>query len=504
MIRIIPAKVLGEYRSYQSQTRRLRFISLRWLLLLFFIVGYFITWSHIREYADYYLGMSAMTLVFLALLLSRLDRPIRLALPVWLILAFYLAGYYLQFYWMLLDPDFFFSVHWGLPSLISSSQDVLRAYTTVSYSFVLFCITGWVALGTLPRTVRTRRIGSFVRTEYRTVSLVLCLLVPVLMVLTTAAVSATGIAVMGAESVQLPFRLAGVIYYSRGLIPALLALLVWTSDEAGLGRRTVFGLALALLYGLSDILLRSSRGALLSLFLLLFVLFVISGHLSAQRIRLFASVLLLTIFAFPLVTAYRWIRAANISSGADLGQVMAEVLGTSSASSASLLGAASIGAQSVILRLNGMSSLLPIVSSDLAPIPPDQLGVVLGQTGTSRYLTFEILGYPPQYIGASAPSLLGWMYLVGGNELVLLGTVVFVLASWLIWRYMSLLRLRSLPVVQALFIMFIFSQLSEGTIDGIGLQMVSTAVSMATCELLVRRLQRRPPKRRVPEGDQRV
>ena len=73
---------------------------------------------------------------------------------------------------------------------------------------------------------------------------------------------------MGAETVTLSFRMGGWILYTRTtLIPGLILLLIWCSDNGRLKKYFILGIILFLIHGITESLLTSSRGFVLILIL---------------------------------------------------------------------------------------------------------------------------------------------------------------------------------------------------------------------------------------------
>jgi hypothetical protein len=107
-------------------------------------------------------------------------------------------------------------------------------------------------------------------------------------------------------------------------------------------------------------------------------------------------------------------------------------------------------------------------------------------------VTVDLFGFSPNDITAEAPSLVGWFFLVGGHTLVVVGLAGFTVAAYALWRILIRMRLRSLPVVQAIFLAQLFTQATEGMLDIlISLPMLAWPASVAACEWLVRRAEAR-------------
>ena len=452
----------------------------RWLLLGIFAVGYGATFQAFGSNSIEYFGFTVISALACAMLLTALGPPLTFKLPVWIVLAVFIVAYYTKFYMMVGYPnsmpsELFKRMVW----LIKSPETLLNAYATLTYAFVTFCITSWWLL------VHTRfHLSRFSRYEinYRSALVILIWVVPLLMLVTTAVMYVTGIAKMAAESVYLPYRLAGWVFYIRTtLIPALLLLLIWCSDTMGNRKSMAFGLLLLFLHGLSDMLLRSSRGSLLIMFLMLMMLFLITGKVTRHRLRIFAAVLLTTTILWPIISIYRYIRARNISIS--ISDSLAASIERVSSSNYSAFGLETLGEgiKSTLYRFVGIDSLLSIVSAEVG-----HLGVKVFSTSVSGYFKVEIMGYSPDSIIGLATSLPGWFYIAGGDYAVVAGIFCFVLASWIVWYALSRSGIRSLPVAQTVFLFWIFRISSAGVLERLYLEALTIIGSIAACEWIVR------------------
>jgi len=452
-------------------------LRVRWLLPLLFIIGYIATFSIFEDFALEYFVLTGVSFLVCCLLLSVLNRPLQITAPVWVLLLLFLVAYYLKFYWIAPNPEiiktvWFTTMHW----IDDSPAMLLKGYAATTYAFIIFCLTAWL----LVVHVRPLQVSSTKREiDYRFVISILLWLVPILMVATTYLMYITQIAIMGAESKYLPFRLAGVIFYTRfTIIPALLLLLIWCGDQMGSRKHLKLGITLLFLHGLSDVLLRGSKGFLLLLFISLLFLFLLTGRMNKQRAWLVIIIAFLSIMLWPLVSTYRYIRDAD----GGIIYTLVEAVNTILQTSPSLPNILGETLKMIMFRFTGMEGLLPIVAAGIQP-----LGITsLFDPIVERVFTVEVVGYSPFAIQGTAPSLLGWFYLVGGNYVVVAGVFCFVLLTWVFWSFLAKIRLLCLPVAQALFLILVFGFSMEGAMDRINLGVLTTAGSIAVCELIIR------------------
>ncbi len=469
VLRLIMIRIKSNLKWYKA----------RWFLLLIFVGGYITTFPIFKPVALEYLSLTMISIFACSLLLACLKPPLVNKLPIWIILGVFIVAYYLKFYVMVWEPEiipsgFFRRFYW----MINSTEILLDTYSTMTYAFVTFCLTAWWLLV----FTKTPQIQPFKREiNYRRIIPILIWLLLPLMIVTAGIMYSTGIGRMGAEAVYLPFRLAGWIQHIRvSLIPALLLLLIWYSDRAGWQKHLNFGILLLFLHALSDMLLRSSKGSLLVMFMMLILLFVIVGKITKQRIHLFGIILSITIVLWPIISAYRGFRSGSypVPIGSSLSKSIGGILSFGSISFLEILSNAS---KSFFFRFVGGDSLLAIVGSGLQPMGTSAFNISI-----TKFVTVEIFGFPSDKPMGVGPSLLGWFYIVGGNYLVVVGIFCLMLLTWMIWYSFSKARLRCLPVAQTLFLSLIISIFSGGALDGKYLTVLVMIGSIAVCEWIAR------------------
>jgi len=353
---------------------------------------------------------------------------------------------------------------------------ILKTYATTTYAFVAFCLAVWLSAAFLikPRQPVIKKIEY----DYADIVFGLFWTILILMAGTFYIMYKTEIGLMAAESAYLPLRIAGWVLYVRlMLIPGLLLLFIWCSDKSGLMGYFSLGIILLILHGVSDMLLRASRGALLGLFIGLTMLFIVTNRLTTRRAQLGIFIFILTVLAWPFISSYRLIRSGGYTVPLpDFFNDIIAFINTSS-SFGEMLRA---GIYSIFFR-GGMISLFPIVGKGLEP-----LGTQVFKTSVSRFFTVQVLGYSPELIQGSAPSLVGWFYLVGQNPFVIIGILIFVSSSYLYWQVLSRSRLRCLPVAQALSLYVLFNLSLEGTLEGLYLRLLVLTGTISACEWFMR------------------
>jgi hypothetical protein len=287
---------------------------------------------------------------------------------------------------------------------------------------------------------------------------------------------------MGADNPQLPFRIAGWIYYCRLiLIQALLLLFIWCADILKDKYYFKYGMFLLFMHGASDMLLRSSHAAILMPFMALLMLFSLTGRITRKRLQVFAIIIFITIILFPVISSYRELRVVDVSIpiGASFVEAFYDLTASISSSFIDPIKEAGI---SIIFRFTGADGLLHIIGSGVRPLYAE---VFTDSRGVTEFFTVDVMGFPALAIHSEAPSLLGWFYLVGGNTLVVIGMFGFTLFTWIAWSILNKTNLRSLPVGQTLVLSWIFGITSEGTLDDQYLMILCIAGSIIACELLI-------------------
>ena len=449
---------------------------------IFFAAGYLETYQFISANGgSYFFLLSLVALLSCLLLLRRLNGQILDTFPIYIMLIVFGVGYFLQFFILASDP--IAPTGQIIITRNVTSFTYAEIYATTVLAFSAFCLTSYILLGrhqgseTKPEVIslRTEDVASLVR-------LLFSLILPLEIILGYFTWTEQ-IAVMGAQNASLPFRLAGIIFYSRTtILPALILLLISTADQYHLRRSFSAGILLFLLHGLADTLLRSSRSALVFTLLAIFFLLAVSRRFTRRRFRLACAGVLLSLLLFPIITAYRYARTESgfsaFGSALKDGVVTVENNGTVS----EIL---SDTGYSLVFRLTGADSLLEIINRH-----PRQIGL-LHMNQVTDFFNDYVMNIDGDSVTTYAPSLVGWFYLVGGNAFVLAGIIAFVTGVQLLWNKLRSIRLQCRWVAQALFLVLFVYAASDGVLDHLVWSILMNGVSVALAEYLVRRYARR-------------
>lgn len=450
---------------------RVKRYGVRWLLLLIFFVGYIATFSTFEGFTLEYFGLTVVSFFACGILLSRLNRPLQITLPFWTIFIVFMVAYYFKFYLIAVFPEIGEDINPIFALAFLSSYGLISAYGITTTAFCAFCLTSYflidISLSKWSKAISERGARGQIPTGMNSQFINFVLPMVVLLIIVTAGLMySTGISVMGAETVYLRFRLAGLIFYTRTvLIPGLLLLIIWGGLVANRGRWVNIALILLLLHGLSDMVLRSSKGGLATLILPLGFLFLISGRRirSAHRLYLGISLLLVILF-YPIVSEYRLLRIGDPENIVfALTKSLEVVQGGLSSFWLNLI----YGCEGLLLRLAGIEFLVVYTYLGVQPLGQEAWSVFTSPLGMAGYVTFDIFRQPAGAITSIAPSMVGWFYLVGGNVVVALGLIGFTLVCHFLWNMLRWTRLQSLPVAQALFLSLLFLVTMDGVLEGL-------------------------------------
>lgn len=476
--------------SYMPQSRLL---AARWLLILLFPSGYILTAQFFGYENLEYAALTLLSLAVCALLLTRLKRPLEQTLHFWIILIVLLIGYYLKIYWMMFilntDSEWTFGSEF-LP-MATSPGLMMQAYRVITLGFSVYCIVSWFLVGNRLKAKWLKHSAHF-GTKYvlpprgfGNVTIFLIVVIPMLMMLAALIQYTLGIGIAGVESVRLPFRLGGWIFYIRDtLILSLLLLLIWCAEMANMHVHLRLGVLLLVLHGISQVLLLSTRGGLIWVLVPLMILWLIKHRLTRRRLRLIALAVLFTVLFYPIITDYRGIHQNNpMDIIGSLSQALNNVK-----SPADLVTFFNQGFSSVVMRIIGTRSLLAIIKNS-TPLGMKNIHRFFfdPRYNVTHIYTRDILGYGQSALKyhMSSPSLLGALYMLGGSTLVGLGVVFWIVGWHTLLVFLTWVRLRTMPIAQAIVLTTLFNFTSEGNLNNIPLLLEVIFGSVALCEIIL-------------------
>lgn len=222
-----------------------------------------------------------------------------------------------------------------------------------------------------------------------------------------------GVAIMGSEGVSLPFKLSGVLYYSRTIgVPLVMVYILEKAIVARWYRIVYTTIAVLVCFAMSEVVIRASKSplAVIALYVVALWTQLRACGISAANVvtkRLLVMAVVGTIIVFPVIEAYRQntISASPFAGrGVAVEEMLVQIQDMSEASS----GLKSL--QMLVSRAEGFTEFLGLISSGGDDHSWSDLR---NYRSISEYYTRFYLGNST--IGhAASPSLLGAAVIVGG------------------------------------------------------------------------------------------
>jgi len=419
------------------------------------------------------LALSFFALIAWVAVMVSLPRDTASALPVWLLAAVFFLGYFPEYIYLTVDPHALADTDPILASRLSAKV-LSSTYQLLLVGFCVFCLSAAIPM---------RRANSG---RQSTTRLAIAPHMPdavlggiVLVEVVSAYLMWTyGVGIMWADAPSLPYRMAGFLYYTRVIfLPAFLLLLFWLNDHRQAGWRFPASVGLLLLHGLLEALLRGSRGAILHLFLQILFLLLVTGKMTRRRFSIGLIALSSVILAYPLITAYRTVRAMKIE--ASPANVIAFAYDPRA-----VVKTLPLGVRAALHRVN---PVFMIISNTPQPLGLRNIGKVTRKLNTDLYHLFPGMGQ-----GAGAATLLGWFYLLEGLPGVIIGLPVFITVARLVWRALLRSSLFCRPIALVMFGTLYFGAITDCVLEMLPLQLLVTVATLACIELFLRPLKSRP------------
>jgi hypothetical protein len=456
---------------------------LRWGLLGIFVIAA----RDPHNLGPSFVGLNLVALLACALLLTRLGGPARTTLWIWIILFVFLDGYFVKALWLLglINPPTG-QIHERFPELAwVTLGDITEAYFWTTLAFVVFCVTSWLLLGSVSAPALAGRGRPLAAASTSRVQRVL-IAAFVLMIIADALKLVLGIGVMGSVADRLPLGLDTLIFRLRSdILPAVLLLCISCLDHPKSRWSWLTGMALLVLSAALTSVVSTSRGALLVSVLPVVFVWLVSGRFTTGRKWFLGVIVLLTMLAFPLISALRYVQ---LLTPGDLSENVGLAFSiTQQIDRADLLANSFAG---LVSRVGGMDGLLHIIGheehADLER-GPGWLWRLLVAESVPVYHTRDVVGVttPGDF---RAPGFLGGFILLVGSAGAIALVALFVVAMGVLWRWLQ--GLRTAPVALALCAQYILGFTSEGTMQW--QQAMSLLVVILTCEWLYRVVLREP------------
>ena len=479
---------------------------LRGLLLLTFPVGWYFSYSLVESQNLYYLLLTGVCTAATAVILVCLGKKFKRSIHFWIILLVCWAAYFLKFYilcYMKANQDTysdFLELSYGKESsLLELPELIITYYELVTAVWLCFAMV-MVYMTSLKKSyfLETSHRSFAVRNRTVTYSMIATVLFSIFMISVQMALGLGIVSAGEGKTIELPFRLAGIIMTVNIMVlPLIYLVLVWLADQAGSRKQFVFITGAYLAYGLTSGLISTSREKFITVALSLLVLWLITEKMSRQRAIFLIALTPFIVLLNGLLSVNRILRSIYPDlDGLQLfylamTQYIAPVVSTYSATQTDVQISAFL---STILRVNGVDSLLHIL--DYAPGFSWErfLGLFFdGRSSAEMYAT-EILELP-QLIGvAFSPSLFGFFILAFGQHLYLIvAAFTLYLLTWhLLFKWITSFKLLIEPIILALMFVMLARFTSEGTLESLPLSIIFLLFVAGVIEILVRRLVKYP------------
>jgi hypothetical protein len=287
------------------------------------------------------------------------------------------------------------------------------------------------------------------------------------------------LAIMGTETVTLPFHLAAVIVYSRiVVIPYLLLVLYDLACRGGLRHWPVVLVATLALHGLAQSVLMSSRAMVLYFLLPVFFHMLLGRGLTWRWLGAAATFLVLLATVHPLLTSLRLIRMEE-EDRHDLSTALARSFEQYDAPTA-----VESGLLALAFRFTGFDGLLTAMhDGDHDPDLGRAAGLLFDpHRSFSQIYTQDIAGYGDIDIHTSAPGLLGAFHVLGGYPGMVLGVTVWTVALVLLWRARWLARLITAPAARSALAFWVLYYTESGSLDMIPARLAFFAAAVVLGE----------------------
>ncbi|MEK6748712.1 MAG: hypothetical protein AABY83_05845 [Pseudomonadota bacterium] len=452
------------------------------MILLIFVVGYALTFDRFGMLQGRYALYSILSLLACALLLSKLKKFDAEYIAIWLTFVVLVATQYVRFYWLVLDPSFLKNMLTPMGwNALTDVNAQIAGFELLTISFCVICISIFLYIHFWKDALSRADVQDASDEFYRSVAYILLTLSIVLLVFLGYFALKYHIGQMGyVASEPLPYRLAGIIHYGRLVaLPGTMLLFIVVAHRAKRQDLVRVGLMLVLIHGAVDVLVRSSRGAILFALISLVFLTAVKGFKLLRFEKITIVVIgIVGLFFIPLTHQYRVFHLSGLDVPASLlalndmhwniSQIFVDAINFA------------------YFRLPGIEMPIAIIGDGGQPLGDKAFSVLATPNGLADYLTYAVLKFPEGSPQSFAPSFLGWFYLMGGVYAVIMGSVVISVVVTVLWKKLAQLPLFTLPVAQTFFLLLLFAILTEGTLDTLRYQALVMIVSVIGLEMLYR------------------
>lgn len=270
-----------------------------------------------------------------------------------------------------------------------------------------------------------------------------------------------GIGVHGGRPSELPYRLGGVLVIARGHLGAVILLQLLLAYRSRRRSLVWLGYILLGLNTVAVVMTTSSRGVLIGTVLeLTILLFYTLPRMPLRRMALVVTaVVVLSVWLWPVLTAYRSV--GGPTRGIITGLRMSLEFLITGGQIEYDLGASF---RAILNRFTGVEMVVPVIDYGVI-LGPREAWAVMRQEGLVLYYNRAILRVPPESRTGFGPSIIGWLFLVGGATAVAAGMFVLTLSCYALWRLLHQMALVARPLILAVISNSILNLLIDGNVD---------------------------------------
>lgn len=458
----------------------------RWAFLLVFVIGYAITFTKFPDESTEFLIFNLIAFFSCVVLLTQLNRYQSDYTAIWLVFILFIAIYFIRFYWIAIDST---AIQVMIPKRvyirIMEDKTLIDGFKISVIAFSVFSAASATLLyfqqiKNKPESLNISESAAF----QWLIAKALFIVVPVLMLIFAIITHKYRIGEMGAESGEpLPFRLKGVIFYARFiLIPLMILLIIYLAGRHGHIIAARLGIFLFLTHGVVEMLLRGSRSSIL-LIVLLLLFMVMAGGLKVYRKEKFLAffVLILGLFMVPVMTEYRMNRL--VEELPIMESIFTAIYHVGINGWSTLLH----GIEFVFFRMPGLEAVSAIEAMTkamaLEPLGIQTFEILKSKQGVAGYLTNVLYFIPVEAATLSAPSYIGWFYIVGGVPAVIAGSTLLSIFVVVGWRLLNTNYLVCRPVILTFFLWVLFIAFTDGVLDSMTFMFVVGLIVLVVFEI---------------------
>ena len=436
------------------------------------------------------------SLGFLLLVIGRTTGS-AFSIIIWLILVIVILGYFVKFYWLsglAITESVTDSFDNETLSLAGMPDLMLKAYLISTVGFVAMCLSATLALIlSEAANLSPAEAGLILEAEIdfslseRAQRLVTALLIiiAVVIVMSAGAQYILGIGVAGVEAQSVSFRLGGIIFYLRSIsIPFFLLIILWLADKYYLKKSFIISMILLIFHGLTQTLLTASRGVLLTLFIPLVLIWILSGRFNLSRRLLMVFSIVCVLLLHPLISNYRMARIGG--NAADLSTAISRSAekASSSQQDSILVGLLLGGIGGYSARIPGTECILMVLEYG------ESKGLfyyLFNKRGLGEIYTQDVAGADPEAVIGISPSLIGVFFLLSGYPGIVIGMTGWIFLWLLVCLGLQQLRVKTALVQLAMICLLVALTTSEGDIDNLPFRSLLLVGNFLLGEFLVRK-----------------